>query len=568
MKSINFFIVVWLVLLGFTTVPFVVSAENLVTNGSLEEGGFSIPDAWQREKRGNNIAVFSYVRNNRSATRHVLIETIKYNTGYASWYFSPVAVTGGGKYLYESRYQASAETKLVARIYEGSKFTDTVIETIPPSTTWTTLTTSIEIPATATAFTVLHQSVALGKLSIDDIRLSLIVDSPSEPEPEPEPELPPESQNLIPNPSFEKSAIGEPGRPAGWYPKKFGVNKATFTYPVAEASDGTRAVKVEISDHVSGFAYYEPEPFAVKGGKTYNLSYRYHANTYAEVDVAFYLEDGTVDYQYLGVSVPSPHSWGTFSTQVVMPKNTVKASVYALVYGNGYLVSDQYELTEASIARLPKPIVSLTFDDAFTNFYHNALPLFDKYDMDGTIYLVSQDFNAQDYMTPTQLNALKAYGFEMGSHSVTHAHLPQLSLEELRFELEESKRVIEERLGGKIEHFATPYGEYNDQVLKEIMKVYSSHRSVDVGYNGADFARQNIHSMSPTSATTVGEVLGWVDTAIANDAWLTITYHDIVNNGGKFTNTTAHLEAVLAGLSARGVAVMTVGEALQYLNVN
>jgi peptidoglycan/xylan/chitin deacetylase (PgdA/CDA1 family) len=573
MKFIYLYLMILLVFSGLSFVPSLVSAENLVINSSLESGGNSYPDNWQREKRGNNIAVFSYVRNDRSATRHVSIETIQYGSGHAGWFFSPVSVSGGGKYEYESRYQASTETKLVARIFEGSTFTDVPIKTVPPSAvTWTTLKTNIDIPATATAFTVLHQSVALGKLAIDDVRVSLVEGESPEPDPKPSPDPSPkplpDTQNLIPNPSFENTAVNEPERPASWYPRQFGSNKTNFIYPTTEASDGNRAIKIEVSDHTSGFAFYEPEPFAIEGGKTYEFSYRYRADTYAEVDVAFYLADGTVKYQYLGVSVPSPSSWSTFTTQVVAPENAVRASMYALVYSNSYLVSDEYRLIEANTVRLPKPIVSLTFDDAFTSFYDNALPLFDEYDMAGTIYLVSQDFDDPKYMTPTQLKALENYGFEMGSHSVTHAHLPQLSLDELRYELEESKRIIEERLETNIEHFATPYGEYNDQVLNEIMRVYDSHRSVDVGYNGADFSPRNIRSMSPTNTTTVEEVLDWVDMAIANDTWLTITYHDIVNGGGKFTNTPAHLEAVLAGLSARGVAVMTVGEALQYLDDN
>ena len=68
--------------------------------------------------------------------------------------------------------------------------------------------------------------------------------------------------------------------------------------------------------------------------------------------------------------------------------------------------------------------------------------------------------------------------------------------------------------------------------------------------------------MSPISSTSPETVLGWVDEAIRNRAWLSIVYHDIVDGGPTFSNTPAHLEAVLAGLQARGVRVLTNQAAL------
>jgi peptidoglycan/xylan/chitin deacetylase (PgdA/CDA1 family) len=53
---------------------------------------------------------------------------------------------------------------------------------------------------------------------------------------------------------------------------------------------------------------------------------------------------------------------------------------------------------------------------------------------------------------------------DVGSHGVTHAHLTRLSDEELRRELVESKRQIEDELGRACPDFAYPYGEHDDRV--------------------------------------------------------------------------------------------------------
>jgi len=57
---------------------------------------------------------------------------------------------------------------------------------------------------------------------------------------------------------------------------------------------------------------------------------------------------------------------------------------------------------------------------------------------------------------------------DVGSHGVTHAHLTRLSDEELRRELVESKRQIEDELGRPCPDFAYPYGEHDERVRSAV----------------------------------------------------------------------------------------------------
>jgi peptidoglycan/xylan/chitin deacetylase (PgdA/CDA1 family) len=67
-------------------------------------------------------------------------------------------------------------------------------------------------------------------------------------------------------------------------------------------------------------------------------------------------------------------------------------------------------------------------------------------------------------MTWDELRAHGADGIEIGSHGVSHAHLPQLSDGELRRELVESKREIEDELARPCPDFTYPYGEHDARV--------------------------------------------------------------------------------------------------------
>lgn len=67
-------------------------------------------------------------------------------------------------------------------------------------------------------------------------------------------------------------------------------------------------------------------------------------------------------------------------------------------------------------------------------------------------------------MTWEELRAHADAGVAIGSHGVAHEHLTRLSDEELRRELTESKRELEDELGRPCPDFAYPYGEHDERV--------------------------------------------------------------------------------------------------------
>jgi peptidoglycan/xylan/chitin deacetylase (PgdA/CDA1 family) len=62
------------------------------------------------------------------------------------------------------------------------------------------------------------------------------------------------------------------------------------------------------------------------------------------------------------------------------------------------------------------------------------------------------------------LRALAERGVEIGSHTVSHAHLPALADSELERELRDSRARIEDELGRPCRFLAYPYGEHDARV--------------------------------------------------------------------------------------------------------
>lgn len=59
-------------------------------------------------------------------------------------------------------------------------------------------------------------------------------------------------------------------------------------------------------------------------------------------------------------------------------------------------------------------------------------------------------------------------GFTIGSHTVSHPHLPTLSDAELDRELTESRRQVEDEIGGPCDILAYPYGEHDERVQRAV----------------------------------------------------------------------------------------------------
>mgnify|MGYP000884508166 CR=1 FL=1 len=111
----------------------------------------------------------------------------------------------------------------------------------------------------------------------------------------------------------------------------------------------------------------------------------------------------------------------------------------------------------------PPKTVMLTFDDGFQSVYNVVSPFLKQYNYPATVFITSQfiDKNTQ-YLSRTQLEALaKNPLITIGSHGVSHLNLVNLSLDEARKEIANSKNILEEITNLSIEAFAYPYGFYN-----------------------------------------------------------------------------------------------------------
>lgn len=146
----------------------------------------------------------------------------------------------------------------------------------------------------------------------------------------------------------------------------------------------------------------------------------------------------------------------------------------AYLHDNGYttISLDDFMAFQNGDKLLPAKPILITFDDGFMSNYLYAFPILKKYSMTATIF-VTPDQQSQNFkkyaavdapLTPAQIKEMSDYGISIESHAMTHRNLTELDPDIIRWELEESKRVLETITKKPVRYLAIPSGCYNKTI--------------------------------------------------------------------------------------------------------
>jgi peptidoglycan/xylan/chitin deacetylase (PgdA/CDA1 family) len=110
--------------------------------------------------------------------------------------------------------------------------------------------------------------------------------------------------------------------------------------------------------------------------------------------------------------------------------------------------------------------LAITFDDGLLSVATNAMPILQSLGIPSSVFIVSdwaeQPYREGLFMGWQHVERAAALGAQIGSHSVSHRVMSTLTHDELSFELYESRRMIEQRIGISTSMFAIPMGQSGD----------------------------------------------------------------------------------------------------------
>lgn len=152
-------------------------------------------------------------------------------------------------------------------------------------------------------------------------------------------------------------------------------------------------------------------------------------------------------------------------------------------------MQEVYMILTGKIVGPAKP-VAITFDDGFSDQLQ-AAEILKKYNFKSTFYvLIGGELSGwcigverkvttcgDSYLNWDQIKTLQGSGLiEVGSHTLDHLQLASLNEAAQRFQIFESKRILEQNLGVSVLSFCYPYGNFNT-ITERLAK--------EAGYNNA-----------------------------------------------------------------------------------
>ena len=122
---------------------------------------------------------------------------------------------------------------------------------------------------------------------------------------------------------------------------------------------------------------------------------------------------------------------------------------------------------------LPDNTIGISVDDADRSFLDKAWPKFKKHNIPVTLFVTTGTISNKNknYLNWDEIRQLKNEGVAIGAHSHTHPHMPELSIEEIKEEIETSNKIFLDELGEIPNLYAHPYGEASKEIF-DLIKNY------------------------------------------------------------------------------------------------
>ena len=161
---------------------------------------------------------------------------------------------------------------------------------------------------------------------------------------------------------------------------------------------------------------------------------------------------------------------------LVKRKILTAAVCLLLAAGMFYVVNHPAIVGAAAAARqLPiycvqrdQKLASVSFDAAWGNEdTQQLIDILDRYQVKATFFVVGEWVDKY----PESVKALHDAGHEVMNHSNTHAHYPQLSVEEIVADLNACNDKIEAITGVRPTLVRLPYGDYDDNAVRAVRSI-------------------------------------------------------------------------------------------------
>ncbi len=119
--------------------------------------------------------------------------------------------------------------------------------------------------------------------------------------------------------------------------------------------------------------------------------------------------------------------------------------------------------------RPPLNTVAITFDDGDYSNYKYAWPVLKEYRLPATIFVITDKIGQEGWLGWKELKEMSNSGLiTIASHTRAHTWLPDKSNAVIKEALVDSKKILEDGLGKKVDYLCYPLGAFSERVKKAV----------------------------------------------------------------------------------------------------
>ncbi len=201
---------------------------------------------------------------------------------------------------------------------------------------------------------------------------------------------------------------------------------------------------------------------------------------------------------YHQIDIPAPRGT-SFRSLTVHPKSFKRQMFWMRKLG--YRGLSMRDLMPYLKGELNGKVFGITFDDGFRNVFQHALPVLTQLGFTSTNYLVANQFDGGNVwdaqnnvpfsplMSQTEAREWTQAGQEVGSHTLDHVHLLDLSFEQARHQIAHSRHMLSEAVNAEVTAFCYPYGQFSPEHADLVIK--AGYRSATTTQRGLARAKDS-----------------------------------------------------------------------------
>ncbi len=162
---------------------------------------------------------------------------------------------------------------------------------------------------------------------------------------------------------------------------------------------------------------------------------------------------------------------------IVAPETFERQMHFLKERGYNVVSLEKMAVLICSKKRMPPKTVAITFDDGPRDNYTNAFPILKKYNLPATMFIIVNEVGRPqgDRLSWEEIKIMQNSGLvTFGSHALGPDPLTKIKQDtEIKRQIFESKRIIEEKLGRPVNIFSYPQGGFNAKIRQWV---------IDAGY--------------------------------------------------------------------------------------